>query len=94
MMYKPGMRGLMVRDIQTVLRSAELYDGQIDGFYGPKTMRAVRDLQATVGATQDGMFGPQTLLMATDYMARFNDMDAFDAGADLVIPSMRGNING
>lgn len=93
-MYKVGMQGQAVRDIQTVLRSADLYDGKIDGAFGRKTQRAVQDWQSIVGAKQDGMWGPQTLQQSLDYLARFNDMDAFSSGADLVVPSMKGAIYG
>ena len=93
-MFTPGMRGMMVRDIQTVLKTAALYDGRLDGFYGPRTRDAVQQWQAVIGAKQDGKWGPHTLEQSLDYLARFNDMDAFAAGSDLVVPSMKGVYNG
>lgn len=64
-----------VRYLQQALNDAGFTDAndntlKTDGIYGPKTMEAVRKLQAAIGAKVDGYFGPDTrrLTMAS----RFN----------------------
>ncbi len=59
---KIGSRGDEVRRIQTKLKSLGFFNGTIDGVYGVKTQRAVRDFQKSVGITADGIAGSKTLL--------------------------------
>ena len=46
--------------LQVALRSAGLYSGDIDGFRGPQTTRAVRRFQQRHGLAVDGIAGPGT----------------------------------
>jgi hypothetical protein len=50
----------LTRTVQTFLRGRQLYLGEIDGIYGPKTAEAVRRLQAQVGLHSDGIVGNMT----------------------------------
>ncbi len=59
--YKRGSRGETVREIQNVLLSEGLYDGNADGIYGEKTERAVKSYQANHGLAVDGIVGENTL---------------------------------
>lgn len=59
---KLGSRGDEVRRIQTKLKSLGFFNGTVDGIYGVKTQRAVRDFQKSVGITADGIAGQKTLL--------------------------------
>lgn len=59
---KLGSRGDEVRRIQTKLKSLGFFNGTIDGIYGVKTQRAVRQFQKSVGITADGVAGQKTLL--------------------------------
>ena len=52
--------GYYVEVIQEVAQSFGLDPGPIDGQYGPRTIAAVKELQAIVGADVDGQVGPQT----------------------------------
>ena len=52
--------GYYVEVIQEVAQSFGLDPGPVDGQYGPRTIAAVRELQAIVGADVDGQVGPQT----------------------------------
>ena len=56
-----GSRGEEVKQIQTVLKDRELYDGNIDGIYGSQTEKAVIQFQKQMGLTPDGIVGPKTL---------------------------------
>ena len=59
---KLGSRGDEVRRIQTKLKSLGFFNGTVDGIYGVKTQRAVRQFQKSVGITADGVAGQKTLL--------------------------------
>ena len=54
-------RGEEVKQIQTVLKDRELYEGNIDGIYGSQTEKAVIQFQKQMGLTPDGIVGPKTL---------------------------------
>ena len=56
-----GSRGEEVKQIQTVLKYRELYEGNIDGIYGSQTEKAVIQFQKQMGLTPDGIVGPKTL---------------------------------
>jgi N-acetylmuramoyl-L-alanine amidase len=57
-----GSRGDEVRNIQKKLKALGFFDGAVDGIYGVKTQRAVRQFQKSVGITADGVAGQKTLL--------------------------------
>lgn len=64
-----------VRYLQQALNDAGFTDAndntlKTDGIYGPKTMEAVRKLQAAIGAKVDGYFGPET--RSKTLSSRFN----------------------
>ncbi len=46
--------------LQVGLRGQHLYVGTIDGFMGPETVQAVRDLQQRAGLPVDGVVDPRT----------------------------------
>ncbi len=48
------------KQIQTALRNAGLYSGNIDGKIGPKTKSAIEEFQKANGLKVDGKVGPQT----------------------------------
>ncbi len=48
------------REIQTALKNAGYYTGNIDGVMGPKTKQAVMDFQSAKGLKVDGVVGSQT----------------------------------
>ncbi|MGV8145925.1 MAG: spore cortex-lytic enzyme [Alkaliphilus sp.] len=55
-----GSRGEDVRIAQTKLARWGYMDGEVDGIFGPKTYRGVRNLQQNNGLIVDGVIGPQT----------------------------------
>lgn len=57
---KIGNRGPAVADLQEALGAVGVYDGEIDGQFGPITDSAVRTFQRTNGLTPDGIAGPAT----------------------------------
>lgn len=59
---KYGSRGEEVRRIQTKLRELGYYSYAVDGIYGSRTLKAVKDFQRNCGITADGIAGPKTLL--------------------------------
>lgn len=63
-----GSTGDKVLGIQTTMREAGLYDGRLDGLWGPKTERAVRDWQSFNNLKVDGLWGPKTSLRTLQLM--------------------------
>lgn len=47
-------------EIQTALRNAGFYAGNIDGKIGPKSKKAIEDFQQANGLKVDGKVGPKT----------------------------------
>jgi len=47
-------------EIQTALKNAGFYTGNVDGKVGPKTKAAVEEFQKANGLTADGKVGPKT----------------------------------
>ena len=58
---KMGSRGEEVRQIQTALQNQGYDPGSVDGIYGEKTEKAVRQFQKDQGLAVDGIAGPGTL---------------------------------
>ena len=56
----PGRNGLDVAQVQTLLRAVDLHPGPVDGFYGPRSVAAVRAFQRREGLLVDGIVGPAT----------------------------------
>lgn len=57
---KRGDKGLAVRDLQVMLKTAGFDPGQPDGIFGQRTEQAVRNAQKALGLTVDGIAGPKT----------------------------------
>jgi len=57
-----GSEGEKVKDLQRRLKSASFFEGDVDGQFGPRTIRAVLEFQTqTFGFnSEDGVVGPQT----------------------------------
>jgi N-acetylmuramoyl-L-alanine amidase len=51
---------LSIKAVQTALVELGLYDGLIDGDYGPATEAGIEELQREAGIDVDGAFGPET----------------------------------
>jgi hypothetical protein len=60
MVYRQGSTGQEVQQIQQQLQALGLYNGQIDGDFGPGTGDAVIAFQQANGLSADGEVGPQT----------------------------------
>ena len=60
-LYKRGMTGDTIIQIQTRLKNWGYYDGAADGIYGSLTEEAVRWFQRKNGLSVDGQVGDQTL---------------------------------
>lgn len=61
--YKP-----MASQIQTALKNANFYTGEIDGVIGPKTKKAIEAFQAANGLQADGKVGPKTWAVLSKYL--------------------------
>ncbi len=57
---KIGSTGQNVSDLQSYLKAIGLYQGKVDGIFGPQTDQAVRSFQSSKGLTADGIVGPKT----------------------------------
>jgi peptidoglycan hydrolase-like protein with peptidoglycan-binding domain len=51
----------VVRDIQSALREMAMYEGEVDGIAGPRTLQAIRDFQARAGLEPNGKVGAPLL---------------------------------
>ncbi|MDD5174033.1 MAG: peptidoglycan-binding domain-containing protein [Candidatus Omnitrophica bacterium] len=56
------------KDIQTALKAANFYTGNIDGKIGPKTKRAIVGFQKANGLKADGKVGPKTWAELEKYL--------------------------
>jgi peptidoglycan hydrolase-like protein with peptidoglycan-binding domain len=54
-------------EIQTVLKNAGFYAGNIDGKIGPKSKQAIEDFQRANGLKVDGKVGPKTWEVMSKY---------------------------
>ena len=61
--YKPRNQ-----EIQTALKNAGYYTGNIDGKIGPLTNKAIKDFQAANNLKVDGKVGPQTWEILKRYL--------------------------
>lgn len=58
---REGDEGVQVRTLQRILRAQGYLKDSADGEFGPKTEKAVIDLQESRGLETDGVVGPATL---------------------------------
>jgi len=65
-------QGDFVRDVQGLLWQSGLYQGRIDGRYGPKTEEAVKEWQNFVGVKADGKWGAETIGQTANMLATLN----------------------
>jgi peptidoglycan hydrolase-like protein with peptidoglycan-binding domain len=72
MMLFEGSSGLNVERLQRFLVVAGAYDGAVDGWFGPKTHRAVEAWQAHAGVKVDGLVGPETLRATSEQVVAAN----------------------
>lgn len=59
--FQQGDKGEQVKKVQRFLAWMNLYDSEIDGIYGEKTVEAVKDLQKKVRTARNGKFGNKCL---------------------------------
>ena len=57
---KKGSKGLPVRRLQSRMTAAEFDTGGVDGRFGAKTEKAVKELQEQAALEVDGIVGPAT----------------------------------
>ncbi|OGW83248.1 MAG: hypothetical protein A3C47_02125 [Omnitrophica bacterium RIFCSPHIGHO2_02_FULL_51_18] len=56
------------QQIQTALKNAGLYQGNIDGKIGPRTKKAIEQFQTNNGLKADGKVGPKTWAALEPYL--------------------------
>lgn len=64
---RDGQPSSSVRGIQTALKNAGFYSGNIDGVKGKGTRKAIRDFQKANGLKADGVVGPKTRELLNKY---------------------------
>lgn len=60
-LHQPFFRGNDVRELQIALRGLGFNPGKVDGIFGPKTDRAVKEFQRSVDLLVDGVVGFSTI---------------------------------
>lgn len=60
MFWGSALKGRSIADIQARLKELGFYKDNPEGFFGPATLKAVREFQAQRGLTVDGIVGSQT----------------------------------
>ena len=60
MNLKRGSKGIMVKELQSLLTTKKYYTGRIDGDFGAYTEKALKNYQKRNGLKVDGIFGPVT----------------------------------
>jgi peptidoglycan hydrolase-like protein with peptidoglycan-binding domain len=63
-----GKNKLSVKEAQAALKNSGFYKGPIDGKYGPKTKKAIKEFQKANGLKADGMVGKQTARKLSLYL--------------------------
>lgn len=61
---------LSAQDIQTALKNAGFYSGEIDGKVGPETDKAIKSFQETNGLKADGIVGAKTRGLLVNYLTQ------------------------
>ena len=61
LLTSPNLRGDDVADLQARLARLGFDCGRVDGIFGPRTGRAVEDLQSNCDVPADGVCGPETV---------------------------------
>lgn len=57
---RPGDTGQAVLTLQQMLSQAGFPPGPVDGYFGPRTLAALKSFQSTYGLVADGICGPLT----------------------------------
>ena len=57
-----------VQDMQQALKNANLYEGKIDGIFGPNTKKAIEAFQSQNGLKADGKVGSKTWQKLKEYL--------------------------
>jgi murein L,D-transpeptidase YcbB/YkuD len=65
---KSEMRMPNAKDIQTALKKAGFFKGEVDGQIGSKTKEAIRKFQEANGITPDGVVGSKTWALLSKYL--------------------------
>jgi peptidoglycan hydrolase-like protein with peptidoglycan-binding domain len=60
---KSGSKGETVKMLQKLLKDWGYNPGPVDGIFGPKTLKAVKQFQTDLGLDVDGIVGPKTWAM-------------------------------
>ena len=60
-LHYPFFRGRDVKELQKLLLSLGFNPGPLDGIFGPKTEKALKEFQKSAGLLSDGIVGPLTL---------------------------------
>lgn len=55
-------------EVQTALKNANFYAGQVDGKVGPKTKQAIEDFQKANNLEADGKVGPKTWALLSAHL--------------------------
>jgi peptidoglycan hydrolase-like protein with peptidoglycan-binding domain/3D (Asp-Asp-Asp) domain-containing protein len=65
--YKIGMQGYGVKEIQEYLHEADLYNGEVNGVFEASTGEAVKKFQRLANLEPDGIVGPHVLNALQNY---------------------------
>ncbi len=81
-LLKHTTKSYEVNVVQSLLKNQGYYDDSITGYYGAKTMSAVKEFQKDYGLKVDGIFGPDTRsalyeAASNHYLRTYDDNDIY-----------------
>lgn len=82
----PGSKGPGIAALQGYLQYAGFPPGKIDGEYGPKTRKAIGELQKKIGAKVDYEFGPETAAKAMPELFVDTSVTVEDEAEEVSVP--------
>lgn len=92
MRVREGMRDGQVAELQKRLQLVGLFNGRVDGFFGPGTREAVSALQALTDLKVTGLVDERTLNHLNEYMSRFRGRVEPDAPLERALLLLQGKL--
>ena len=73
---KVGSRGTDVKNLEQFLKDEGYYTGRIDGIFGKKVSRILKEFQADNNLTTSGVFDKNTMIFVNKYLSKSNTISS------------------